>query len=145
MATLADPGLAVRAKLFRGLADGSRLALLLAMRDGEKTVSELITGTGLTQSNVSGHLACLRDCGLVVSRQEWRHVYYRLGDPRVEDLLRAADGILVATAQRLLACVDIDDAGRVDGGGTASEPSGTGQDDVNGVNALAGDRDGACC
>jgi DNA-binding transcriptional ArsR family regulator len=61
---LAD-GLAVQARLFRGLAESSRLALLQALRDGERTVGELVALTGLSQSNASGHLACLRDCGLV--------------------------------------------------------------------------------
>lgn len=109
MAVLSDPGLALRAKLFRGLGDPSRLALLQALRAGEKTVGDLVNETGLTQSNVSGHLACLRDCGLVESRQEWRKVHYRLTDERVGELLRAADGLLAATARRIYACINIDD------------------------------------
>lgn len=107
MAVLTEPGLALRAKFFRGLADPSRLALLLALRTGEKTVSDLLALTGLSQSNASGHLACLKDCGLVESRQEWRRVFYRLADPRVEDLLRTADGIVATTAQRIFACVNL--------------------------------------
>jgi ArsR family transcriptional regulator, cadmium/lead-responsive transcriptional repressor len=103
---IADEALALRAKFFRGLADASRLALLLALREGEKTVSTLVEETGLTQSNVSGHLACLKDCGLVISRQAWRNVYYRLSDERVEELLRAADDILAITAERVSRCVN---------------------------------------
>jgi DNA-binding transcriptional ArsR family regulator len=97
-------GLALRAKLFRGLADPSRLALLQALRCGEHTVGELVATTGLSQSNASGHLACLRECGLVASRQEWRHVYYRLAGPAVEHLLTDADRVLSAIADRLAAC-----------------------------------------
>ena len=107
MAIVSDPGLALRAKFFRGFADSSRLCLLQELRTGEKTVSDLVADTGLTQSNVSGHLACLKDCGLVESRQEWRHVFYRLADQRIEDLLRAADAILATTAERIFACVAI--------------------------------------
>ncbi|WP_067929702.1 ArsR/SmtB family transcription factor [Alicyclobacillus shizuokensis] len=103
---ISDESLALRAKLFRGLADASRLAILLALREGEKNVSTLVDETGLTQSTVSGHLACLKDCGLVVSRQEWRHVYYRLSDERVEGLLRAADEILAITAEHVARCVN---------------------------------------
>ncbi|MCL6547850.1 MAG: metalloregulator ArsR/SmtB family transcription factor [Alicyclobacillus sp.] len=103
---ISHEALELRAKLFRGLADASRLALLLALRDGEKTVGTLVEETGLTQSNVSGHLACLRDCGLVSSRQEWRHVYYRLSDDRVASLLDAADDILAITADRISRCVN---------------------------------------
>ena len=96
--------LALRAKFFRGLADSSRLALLQALRDGERTVSELVAATRLSQSNASGHLACLRECGLVESRQEWRHVYYRLAGPHVEQLLADADLVLEQVAERIEAC-----------------------------------------
>lgn len=109
MATLTVPALALRAKLFRGLADPARLALLEALRAGEKPVGALAAETGLAQSSASAHLACLRDCGLVESRQEWRHVYYRLADARLEDLLAVADAVLATTAQRIAACVNVPD------------------------------------
>lgn len=109
MAVIADPSMLLRAKFFRGFADPSRLAILEALRANEQTVTELVASTGLTQSNVSGHLACLRDCGLVDSRQEWRHVHYRLADERVADLLLAAEGILATTAQRIYACANVPD------------------------------------
>lgn len=104
MAVVQDLSLTLKAKLFRGLADTSRLALLEALRGGEKTVSELVVATGLSQPNASGHLACLKECGLVASRQEGRFVYYALADPRVEDLLRDAEGILADVAARVYAC-----------------------------------------
>ena len=94
------------AKLFRGFADPSRLALLDALREGERCVSELVVGTGLTQSNASGHLTCLKDCGLVVSRQDGRFVYYRLADPEVEAVLAAADVVLSRHADRIVACIN---------------------------------------
>lgn len=107
MAVVVDPALALRAKFFRGLAEPSRLALLEALRDEEQTVNQLAAATGLGQSNVSSHLACLRECGLVESRQEWRHVYYRLADERLKGLLEAADDILASTAERIYACVNV--------------------------------------
>jgi DNA-binding transcriptional ArsR family regulator len=99
-----EPGTAAGARLFRGLADESRLALLQALRDGERTVGELVALTGLRQSNASGHLACLRDCGLVEARQEWRNVYYRLAGPHVEHLLHETDLVVAAVADRMAAC-----------------------------------------
>lgn len=104
MAVTTDLSLALRAKFFRGFADPSRLALLQALRVRERTVSELVAATGLTQSNVSGHLACLRECGLVESRQEWRHVYYRLADPHIGALLEDADALLARIAAHIEAC-----------------------------------------
>ena len=100
------------AKLFRGLADPSRLALLLALRDEERCVSDLVVATGLTQSNVSGHLTCLRDCSLVVSRQAGRFVYYRLADPTVADVLTSAETALAFHAERIAACLNYEPRGR---------------------------------
>ncbi len=100
----AQLSLALKAKLFRGLADPSRLSILEALADGERTVSDLMTVTGLSQSNTSGHLACLRECGLVVPRQEGRYVHYALAHPRVRTLLGEAAGILADVAERLYAC-----------------------------------------
>ena len=104
MAMVHDLSLALKAKLFRGLADPSRLAILEALRAGERTVSDVVAATGLSQPNASNHLACLRDCGLVASRQDGRRVYYRLADDRVDDALRAAEGILAGVAERVYAC-----------------------------------------
>lgn len=98
--------LELSAKLFRGFADPSRLAILESLREGERCVSELVDASGLTQSNVSGHLTCLRDCGLVTSRQEGRFVYYRLADPEVALMLSGAEGILTRLSDRIAACVN---------------------------------------
>jgi DNA-binding transcriptional ArsR family regulator len=104
MAVLQDLALALKAKLFRGLADQSRLAILEALADGEHTVGELVAATGLSQPNTSAHLACLRDCGLVTSRQEGRFVHYALADPQVGALLQEADAILARVAAQVYAC-----------------------------------------
>ena len=62
--------------------------------------------TGLTQSNVSGHLNCLKDCGLVTSRQEGRFIHYRLADPEVTVVLTGAEAILSRLADRITACLN---------------------------------------
>lgn len=103
-----DPGLELKAKLFRGFADPSRLALLNALCEGELTVTQLVEATGLSQPNASAHLACLRDCGLVLSRQEGRFVYYDIADGRTEKLLHEADEILQGVAERIYACIRYD-------------------------------------
>jgi DNA-binding transcriptional ArsR family regulator len=83
-----------QAKLFHGFADPSRLAILETLRDRPHTVGEVVAATGLSQPNVSNHLACLRDCGLVTSRPAGRYAFYQLSDTRIERLLRLADEIL---------------------------------------------------
>ena len=104
MAVIQDLSLILKAKLFRGFADPSRLAILEALRSGEKGVSELASIAGLTQPNASAHLSCLRECGLVQSRQEGRFVYYSLADARIEDVLQGAEGILASVAEAIYDC-----------------------------------------
>ncbi len=108
-----DIALGLKAKLFRGFADPSRLAIVEALRDGERTVSAIVLRTGLSQPNTSTHLACLKDCGLVTSRQEGRRVYYRLADPRMEDVLRTVEAVLADVAGQVYACARF----HVEGGG----------------------------
>lgn len=60
-----------------------RLAILDSFREGEKTVSRLVSETGATQSTVSQQLSLLRRLGIVRTRRDGRRVYYRLTDKRV--------------------------------------------------------------
>ena len=87
-----------RAKLLRGFADPSRLAILQALRDGPLSVGEIVGATGLSQPNASNHLRCLSECGLAVGEQSGRRVHYRLSDPRIGRLLELMDEILTSVA-----------------------------------------------
>ena len=94
----------LQAKLFRGFADPSRLSVLMALRAGPLTVGEIVEATGLSQSNASNHLGCLRDCGLVVAEQEGRYVSYHLSDDRVGELLELAETLLADVARGVYEC-----------------------------------------
>jgi ArsR family transcriptional regulator, cadmium/lead-responsive transcriptional repressor len=94
----------LRAKLFRGFSDSSRLAILDALCQGPLTVSEIAARTGLSQPNTSSHLACLWDCGLVAREQQGRYVHYRLSDDRVAALLELTDALLADVAQGVYTC-----------------------------------------
>lgn len=101
----ADPkAIDLQAKLFRGLGDPSRLSILVALRQGPRTVTEILRKTGLSQSNASNHLACLRDCGLVAAEQEGRYVTYRLSDDRVGELIELAESLLSDVARGVYEC-----------------------------------------
>lgn len=104
MATQVSYPTAVKAKLFRGFSDLSRLLLLEALCDGPRTVTALVERTGLTQSNVSNHLACLRDCGLVTATAQGRYALYQLSDQRVATLLSLAEELLAETAHGVDTC-----------------------------------------
>jgi DNA-binding transcriptional ArsR family regulator len=102
--TTQKQAIALKAKLFRGFADPSRLSILETLRSGAITVSEIVNRTGLSQSNVSNHLGCLRDCGLVEVEQQGRFASYRLNGEKVSELLAMADLLLAEVAEGFYAC-----------------------------------------
>lgn len=93
-----------KAKLFRGLADPSRLAVLDALQDGPRCVSEVVAATGLSQPNASAHLACLGECGLVSRERRGKFVYYAIADKRVIKVLEEAEGILQGVGTHIYQC-----------------------------------------
>jgi DNA-binding transcriptional ArsR family regulator len=95
---------ALQAKLFRGLADPSRLGVLEALRDGPLPVGEVVTRTGLSQPNVSMHLACLAECGLVQWERRGKFVDYQLADKRVVRLLDQAEDLLLSVGSLIECC-----------------------------------------
>jgi DNA-binding transcriptional ArsR family regulator len=96
--------LSVKARFFRGFSDPTRLRILETLRSGELTVGAIVEQTGFSQSNVSNHLACLRDCGLVATEQRGKFVEYRLSDPRVGELLTLAEALLADVARGVYEC-----------------------------------------
>lgn len=80
--------------VFRGLAEPTRLAIMLELAEGERRVTDLVEKIGMSQANVSGHLACLRDCGLVEGEPRGRQVFYRIGSAEVVGVIRAAEKVL---------------------------------------------------
>jgi DNA-binding transcriptional ArsR family regulator len=106
--TASPTSLELKAKLFRGLGEPSRLAILETLGKGPKTVSEIVAATRLSQPNVSNHLACLRDCGLVRSEPSGRYVTYALSDDRVAGLLALGEEVLAEVARGVYECTRVD-------------------------------------
>jgi DNA-binding transcriptional ArsR family regulator len=97
----------VAARLFHGLSDPTRLAILLSLLDGERRVADIVGQVGSSQPNVSNHLSCLKGCGLVTDRPgERRQVFYSIARPEVRDLLVAAESFLVEGGQAVSLCAD---------------------------------------
>jgi DNA-binding transcriptional ArsR family regulator len=86
------------AALFRSLGDPARLAIVRRLAAGPARVVDLTRALGLAQSTVSGHLACLRDCGLAAARPQGRASVWSLTHPALLDLLSTAEVVLAATA-----------------------------------------------
>ena len=70
-------------RLGRAMADPTRSRILLALLDRPGYPAELSRDLGLTRTNVSNHLTCLRGCGLVVATPEGRRTRYEIADPHL--------------------------------------------------------------
>ena len=91
--------LALVAERFKALAEPARLRILSELREGEKTVTELMQVTGLAQPNVSRHLQLLHTHGFVERRKEGLNVFYRLSGEDVFALCDIMCGRLAREAE----------------------------------------------
>ncbi|MGO1226039.1 MAG: ArsR/SmtB family transcription factor [Brachybacterium sp.] len=86
----------VKANLFKGLSHPFRIRLLELLADADEvSVAALQAETELEASHLSQHLAVLRRHHLVTSERRASHVYYRLADPRIRELLAVARALLL--------------------------------------------------
>jgi rhodanese-related sulfurtransferase/DNA-binding transcriptional ArsR family regulator len=89
----------------KALANGNRLELLEFLAQGERSVEDLATVSGLTVANTSRHLQQLRQAGLTLNRKEGLKVFYRISDDDVIELLNALRNVAgrhVADVERLV-------------------------------------------
>lgn len=101
LATTVDP--ALRRHFVATLTDPSRLAILELLRGGELRVRDVVERTGLSQPNVSKHLACLRGCGLVEREQRGREAFYSTVDG-VDEVFEAIDALMARVEDQLACC-----------------------------------------
>lgn len=87
----------VKADFFKTLAHPARIRVLELLRDGERSVGELIPEVGLEASHLSQQLGILRRANVLQSRKEGSTVYYSVTDPRIFELLEVAKAILTST------------------------------------------------
>ncbi|MDI1459556.1 metalloregulator ArsR/SmtB family transcription factor [Catellatospora sp. KI3] len=86
----------VLARFGQALSDPTRIRLLLALREGPAYPTELADRLGVTRTNLSNHLACLRGCGLVVASPQGRRSRYELSDARLAHALDDLLGLVLA-------------------------------------------------
>jgi len=82
-----DNELEQAATMCQAMADPSRLRLLLWLQQGERCVSELVELEQAKLSSISARLQLLHSARLVTRRREAKHVFYRLADAHVRNLL----------------------------------------------------------
>jgi DNA-binding transcriptional ArsR family regulator len=81
----------LQAEVSKTMAHPLRLAILHSLKDGEKTVNDLTKITGASQSNVSQHLALMRQRQIVKTRKTGSNIYYRVTSPKISqacDMIR---------------------------------------------------------
>lgn len=76
-------------RLGRAMADPTRSRILLMLLEGPGYPTALSRELGLSRTNVSNHLACLRDCGIVVAELEGRQTRYEIVDAHLTQALNA--------------------------------------------------------
>lgn len=76
-------------RLGRAMADPTRSRILLSLLEAPGYPAQLARDLGLTRSNVSNHLTCLRDCGIVVAEPEGRRTRYEIVDAHLARALNA--------------------------------------------------------
>lgn len=77
------------AEVAKALAHGRRLEILELLAQGERSVEALAAVAGLSVANASQHLRLMRQAGLLASRRDGKHMFYRVSDPSVLDALAA--------------------------------------------------------
>jgi DNA-binding transcriptional ArsR family regulator len=85
-----DPSVGRVSRVFRVLGDETRCTIVYMLATAERCTCELAQALGITMPAVSHHLRILKQARLVDTRQEGKHVYYRLADEHVEALLAIA-------------------------------------------------------
>jgi ArsR family transcriptional regulator, cadmium/lead-responsive transcriptional repressor len=87
----------VLSRFGHALSDPTRSRVLLALREGPAYPADLAVSLGVSRTNLSNHLACLRGCGLVVAVPEGRRTRYELADSRLGHALGDLLGVVLAT------------------------------------------------
>jgi DNA-binding transcriptional ArsR family regulator len=73
----------LHADVCKTISNPNRQAILDMMRSGEITVTELVNKTGISQANLSQHLAILRSKGVVNTRRDGNNIYYSISNMKI--------------------------------------------------------------
>lgn len=82
-----EEDIVVAAESMKAIAHPLRLKILCVLAGGEMSVQDIVEQVGTTQSNISQHLAILRDKGVLVTTKDANRVFYRIADLRTVKLV----------------------------------------------------------
>ena len=83
-----DVDIDIAARALKAMSHPLRPKILVTLGNGEVSVQGIVDNVGTSQSNISQHLAILRDKGILSSRKDANRVYYRIDDSRTLRLIR---------------------------------------------------------
>jgi DNA-binding transcriptional ArsR family regulator len=90
----------LQAEVLKTLSNPRRLEIIHLLADGPREVSRLAEEMGISQPNVSQHLALMRAAGVVEAERDGREVRYRLSDPEIIVACETMRGVLVRRLAR---------------------------------------------
>ena len=88
----------IHAEMCKVFSNSTRLEILNLLRDKERSVTELIEKTKLSQANISQHLSIMKSKGIVTSSRKGKNIYYKLTNPKI---IKAFDIIREVLTERL--------------------------------------------
>ena len=91
----------LQAEVLKTLANPKRLEIIHLLAEGPREVSKLAEELGISQPNVSQHLALMRSAGVVEAERDGREVRYRLSDPEIIVACETMRGVLVRRLSRI--------------------------------------------
>jgi len=87
-----------QAKLLTCIGEPTRLQILKLLVQGERYVGNVVETLKIEQSLVSYHLKHLRECNIVIARQDAQRTYYKLSDARLAELVLISEALVTDTA-----------------------------------------------
>jgi DNA-binding transcriptional ArsR family regulator len=85
----------LQAQICKTLANPTRLMIIHTLRDGEKSVGELVAILGLRQANLSQHLTIMRQTQILKTRKQGSSIYYSLANPKINNACDMVREVLV--------------------------------------------------
>ena len=107
----------LQADVCKTMANPVRMEIIYALKEGDKTVSELVEAMGLNKSNVSQHLAILKSAEVVDARRDGQNIFYSIANEKILEACRLMREVLTEQISKKQKLVDRIEEGEKSGAG----------------------------